>query len=186
MPTSEASVFPFTFPLTYIQTVYPKTTQSKLIVRVTTSYAFIQVFFSEYYDEIKDLIDLYEPYMQNYRPYNFVFFTPDNKAVGFISLNLPLKKGYKVYFDIWVRPDFRGKGYAQLMYRTVEGYIKNVLKKIGHKCIYATVHKNNTPSLRALKKLGFKPVSKEVERHLRFRRRTLGPNEVRVVKCYRL
>jgi len=145
------------FPMSYLALNSTNAQYSReFIIRTTSSFSFVHVFFEQYYQEISELLDLSAPYSRHYWYYNFVFFTKDNVPIGFISLNIAKsKKQGKVFIDIWVRPEFRGKGIAFRMYKAIEHRLVGLLRKTSYKCIYATIARDNIASIKLFKKLGF-------------------------------
>ena len=130
-----------------------------------------------------DLMDKGAPYYKCFEP-NIYVAKLDNVPVGIINLDIPKCDGYNTFFDILIFRKFREKRFSLKIWRAFETkIIPNVLSSLKRKCISATVDKTNTPSIKFLTSVGFRPLPDNFRRAL-IQRKVLKPNELRFVKCY--
>ena len=93
--------------------------------------------------------------------------------VGVVPSKVDSKSGNAL---IVILPEFRGRGLIGPVY-------KKLVEKHNLNELQASIDKSNKASLKAHKKLGFKPVDKEREKFLR-KNNFIGPDEVRWRKSY--
>jgi RimJ/RimL family protein N-acetyltransferase len=109
-----------------------------------------------------------------------------NKPIGFINIDVARCQNFNNFVDIWLHPSYRGKGLGYRSFKEFEEKIlPNLFKKVKTKnhCLSATIEKTNLSSIKLFQKLGF--VRSKNEEKLR-NYGVLKPNEVRLIKCYKI
>lgn len=84
-------------------------------------------------------------------------FTPSNKFIGQVRFDI---KGYYAEINISIDKDFRGKGYSKQLIFTASYKLFHDMPNVNF--INAIIRPNNTPSIKAFTKAGYKFVQKEI------------------------